>query len=117
MNNLFIKMDDSNLYNELSNANEEKPNKFEENWGTLLNFLDNSEIDETTISKSTGRNLPNQSFLQEHKLESESRNVKRPKNMAEIYDSNKLTMDRSRVLSSNRSFESPEVNYVYRPLK
>ena len=44
-------MDDSELYNELNNINPNKKNKFEENWGTLLNFLDETNLDEATVSQ------------------------------------------------------------------
>lgn len=110
-------MDDINFDNELGNEKQEQPNKFEENWGTLLNFLDNTDLEETSPSKIQNRNDINQSFLQEQKLEDEVRNTKKPKNMAEIYDSSKIIQNRSRAINSNRSFETPEINYVYRPLK
>lgn len=46
-------MEDNEIYNELNNYESDHKNKYEEHWGTLLNFLDDSNIDEATISKLT----------------------------------------------------------------
>ena len=110
-------MDDSDLYNELNNLNSNKKNKYEENWGTLLNFLDESKLDETTISKLTKKEDDNQSFLQNHDIDEESQEIRKPRNMAEVYGSLRGTADRINAFSADQLQKSPNVNYVYKPHK
>ena len=110
-------MEDSELYNELNNFSNGKKNKYEENWGTLLNFLDESKLDEATISRLTKREEQNESFLQNNDLEEESQEIRKPRNMAEVYGNIKDVPNRMKVFSADKIYESPDVNYVYRPNK
>ena len=67
--------------------------------------------------KLLNREEKNESFLQDYKIKEEIKEIKKPKNMADVFESYNIGPNRSRDVQSNRSFESPDINYVYKPLK
>lgn len=112
-------MEDSELYNELNDYNQGHKNKYEEHWGTLLNFLDESKLDEATISRLTRPEDDNESFLQNHDLMDDLKDQRRPRNMADMYDALSNVPERTTAKSGKRGAQtaSPDVNYVYQSKK
>ncbi|CAI2383089.1 unnamed protein product [Moneuplotes crassus] len=107
-------MEDTEIYNELNNYDSGKQNDFlqpkispyEEHWGTLLNFLDDSNIDEATLSKmtETEEEISLNQDIQEEVIET------KPRNMAEVYKQN------SKKLVEDRQDDNEE-DYVYQSKK
>ena len=110
-------MDDQNIYKELSEENQTGINKYEQNWGTLLNFLDESKLDEVTISKlaDDDANVTEQ-YLKHHDLLDETTPPKRNRNMADIYDRLTNVPGRDTAVTSYQT-ASPNIDYVYKPKK
>jgi len=107
-------MEDNDIYDELQDYDSNYKNKYEEHWGTLLNFLDDSNLDEAAISglaKPEENEDQNNNFLQNYDLNGEMKSDKKHKNMAEVY------RDQSTMLNSNQKIESPDMNYVYQSKK
>lgn len=112
-------MEDTELYKELNDYDQTNKNKYEENWGTLLNFLDESNLDEVTMSKlSKMEDEETQSlYLQNHDLIDELKDHKRPKNMADMYDALTNVPNKTSV-SIQPDGKTPEApNYVYQSQK
>jgi len=112
-------MEDNEVYDELNDYDDGHKNKYEEHWGTLLNFLDESKLDEATISRlNKSEHEENNSFLQNHDLINEIVD-KKPKNMSDMYEqlSNVPERTMSNIDRSGYQTQSPDMNYVYESKK
>jgi hypothetical protein len=105
-------MEDNDVYDELKDYDNDHKNKYEEHWGTLLNFLDESKLDEATISRlNNNDNDDNINYLQNHDLGNEVRSDHKPKNMADVY------RQKSSILKANEVGKDPDDSYVYQSKK
>ena len=64
-------MEDKEIYKELQGYDNTHKNKYEQHWGTLLNFLDDSNLDEIAFSEIPQR--------EEEALEEIKTDIQRPK--------------------------------------
>jgi hypothetical protein len=110
-------MEDNEIYKELNDYDNGRKNKYEEHWGTLLNFLDESKLDEATISRlNKTEEEDNNSFLQNHDLLDELHESAKPKNMNDLYDKLSNVPERTNA-SVTKDVQSPDMNYVYQSKK
>lgn len=128
-------MDDENIYKELTDDSSIVVNKYEQNWGSLLNFLDDSKLGEDAIMQEIFTNAQkdrkftknvdlvdeqNDFFLKQHDITDEISSFKRNRNMADVMDKLSNVPGRSSMVKSytaDQTTSPPEPDYVYRPKK